>query len=171
MATSYKRWMNQLVANLIEHMNLAGWNIELDFSDIPHADDRQSRGVTLANINVLSQYQDGKIQFFPASKDYFDKNQTDKLVATVVHELSHVFTAPFADFIEPHLSGVTGPFFTDILESQTQKITMLILKTLPKSVIPPRSNGIVHNPTPKKHKLRPANDQVVSADLYSEHGK
>ena len=60
------------------------------------------------------------------------------IVLATVHELVHVFLDPFQDFARPHLSATTTPFFMNIVENTTQRLTMLILKQLPPSLIPAR---------------------------------
>jgi hypothetical protein len=56
----------------------------------------------------------------------------------LVHELVHLFLDPFHDTILSFLSPSTTPAFMEILEQQTQKLTMVFLKTLPKNLTPPR---------------------------------
>ena len=68
----------------------------------------------------------------------------------LVHEIVHIFLDPFQDFMHPHLSITTTPAFVGMLENQTQKLTMVFLKSLPPDVIPPRPNG-KHNRTRKNH--------------------
>lgn len=165
MSLSYKRWIHQLLANLMTHMNLAGWEIELTFSPKPHAEDGDCR---TADINVLAEYQKAHICLYPSVEDSFKKGQLGFIVTILVHELCHTITFPFSDFAEPFISKVTEPFFTKQLELATQKITVLVLKTLPKKVIP---DGVKYNPAPKKHKLRPANDTTVSSNIHGEHSK
>src|SRR5208283_416958 len=55
----------------------------------------------------------------------------DQLVMAVVHELVHIFLDPFQDQMHPHLSMTTTPAFMDILEQQTQKLTMQFLRLAP----------------------------------------
>lgn len=118
-------------------MNLAGWDLEISFMDETHPDDDPCQ-ITAADINILHEYQSAKIRIRPLVKEYFDEDRIDKIVGVLVHELCHILTDPFLKFVEPHLSGVTQPFFSRILESETQKISSIIVKSLPKNTIPPR---------------------------------
>jgi len=68
----------------------------------------------------------------------FKKGDIDHLVLILTHELCHILVDPFHDHAEPFLSDTTRPFFQNMLENQTQKLTAVLLKNLPKSIIPPR---------------------------------
>ncbi len=56
----------------------------------------------------------------------------------MVHEVVHILVDPFHEAMIPFLSPSTTPHFIETLEQQTQRLTMVFLKTLPKNLIPPR---------------------------------
>ena len=135
MPKPYKLWMAELVSNLTGYMNLSGWEIELTFVSKPHPEDGECRP---ADVNVLSEYQKANICIYPTVEKSFRKKQHLYIVSIMIHELCHTITAPFGDLLEPHTSKTTEPFITKQLESATQKIAVLILKSLPDHVVPSR---------------------------------
>lgn len=137
---AYESWVNQFVENLRNHFNLAGRQLLIEFT----SEDNGS----YADITVRTPYQHAIINVYPTARVDFERGVTKQLVMSLTHEVVHVLLDPFCDCMEPHLSEATKPYFINILEQQTQKLTMVFLKTLPKSLIPPRPNG-KHNPTPK----------------------
>lgn len=132
MATSYKKWVNQLVLNLINYMDLAGWTVEVVFEPKTHPDDSCVRW---ADISVTFPYSRAVITIYPPTAKAFKDGDLDEVHDTVVHEMCHIILEPFSAFVRPHLSSVTAPFFNDIMEKQNQHLTELIKKAVP---IPPR---------------------------------
>jgi len=148
---SYESWVTQFVENLSEYFNLGGWNIHLEFKDEVSKDGRY------ADSFINSPYQFSTITLYQQPKEDFELGEMDLLVMSIVHELVHIFLDPFCDYVQPHLSTTTTPLFMGTLEQQTQKLTMVFLKTLPKGIIPPfpksRLNG-KHNSTTKNNKQK-----------------
>lgn len=132
---TYENWVRQFIENLFLHFDIVGWEVGIEFADLPS--DKHG-GNAYASIEVEPTYQMVTIKCFPVVKEDFDKRKMDDMVQRLTHEVVHVFLAPFQEFIEPHLSEITSPYFMRILEQQTQKLTMVFLKTLPKNLIPPR---------------------------------
>ena len=128
---SYKEWVYSFVKNLETHLNLSGWTIRLVFVN-------KEKGDTVAEMDVNHVYLHAVMRVYPQAHRYFKNNEMDMLVQTIVHEMVHVFIDPFHEFTQTYLSPSTTPLFMNIVEQQTQKLTMVLLKTLPESLIPPR---------------------------------
>jgi hypothetical protein len=133
-ALSYKEWTSRLVSNLADYFNLAGWKIYVRWDDKGIEDSGDS---IYAMIHVNTPYHFADLTFHPPSKRDFESKDVGRLVECVVHELTHIFLAPFEDWLDPHLSKTTRPLFENTLESQTQKLTTVLLKNLPDAIIPP----------------------------------
>ena len=129
--STYESWVRRLVENLASHLNLSGWTIHLKFSD----EDKQD---IYAEASTNSVYMSCLITLYRLGKTDFEGEETDRLIMALVHELCHILVDPFHQEIVPFLSPSTTLNFMNILEQQTQKLTMVILKTLPKNLIPPR---------------------------------
>lgn len=128
---NYKEWVYAFIKNLETHLNLSGWTIRLVFVN-------KEKGDTVAEMDVNHVYLHAVMRLYPQAHRYFKNNETDMLVQTIVHEMVHVFIDPFHEFTQAYLSPSTTPLFMNILEQQTQKLTMVLLKTLPESLIPKR---------------------------------
>jgi hypothetical protein len=127
----YEQWVSEFLSRVGSHLNLNGWAIGVEFPE-------EGKGNSYAEATINSNYQHVLVHVYPPAKRDFDSGQMKTLVMALVHELVHVFFDPFHEFSNPYLSEITSPFFMNILEQQTQKLTMVILKTLPKNLIPPR---------------------------------
>jgi len=128
---SYERWITQFVENLSKYFNLAGWTIHIDYKD------EASKDGCYADNNINSPYQFSTVTFYQQPRLDFEAGEFDLLIMSVVHELVHIFLDPFQDYMHPHLSTTVTPIFMSMLEQQTQKLTMVFLKTLPQDIIPP----------------------------------
>lgn len=129
--SSYEAWVRQLMENLASHLNLAGWTIHLAFSE-------EDKHDVYAEATINSSYLSSLITVYRLGRTDFDEGKLDRLVMALVHELCHLLVDPFHQEMLPFLSPSTTPNFMNILEQQTQKLAMVILKTLPKKLIPPR---------------------------------
>ena len=132
---SYEGWTTQLVENLAVYFDLAGWNILIKWDD---EDKKEDGPETYATIAVNSVYQTATITFMRAARQDYLEETVDRLIQATTHEFVHVFLDPFQDAMHPFLSITSTPAFMNIVETQTQKLAMVFLKTLPQSVIPPR---------------------------------
>lgn len=130
---TYESWVTQFVENLSDYFNLCGWAIEVIQSDTP-----PDNPVVYAKINVDSVYYLAEITIYPIAKEDFAAGRTDRFTKSLVHEFVHIFLDPFHDHATRFLSPATTTSFIDILEQQTQKLTMVLLKSLPKNIIPRR---------------------------------
>ena len=150
---AYEAWVSSFVANLAEHFHLHDWSIGVKFS----LDEDDGKRGTYAENEINSAYMYSTVTFYSQSRWDFEAGKFEHLISAVVHELVHIFLDPFQVYMHPHLSLTTTPLFSDMLENQTQKLTVAFLKTLPKSVIPPRpkKHG-KHNTTPADDKSSPA---------------
>ena len=149
----YEAWVSSFVGNLSEYFNLSGWRITLEFSD--EQESAEQGNVVAASINVTSDYQMALITIGPVLRQYFEDGELDQIVQILTHELVHIFLAPFQDQMEPYLSATTAPLHMKVVEQQTQRLTSVFLKTLPKHLIPKRPNG-KHNPVSKDNPKKPA---------------
>ena len=143
MENTYESWMRQFVENLSEFFNLAGWIIKIKYKE---EEECHNGCETYAEIEVNSQYLFATLIILPQGKKDFEAGNLDQLVMAVVHELVHIFLDPFQDQMHPHLSLTTTPAFMDIVEQQTQKLTMVFLKSLPPHIVPPTGlNGLINS--------------------------
>lgn len=132
----YESWVSSFVDRLLEYFNLVGWTIHIEHTgDAPEAGDGN---LEYAKIYVDSAYSTAHLTLNKQAREDFEKKNFNRLKMGLVHELIHIFLDPFNSFISPHLSETTKPYFGTMLEQQTQKLTMVLLKSLPKSLIPKR---------------------------------
>jgi hypothetical protein len=129
---TYEKWVTKIVENVATYFDFSGWRITVE----SHND--EDKGSTYAEASINSAYQFAVVHLYKQAYKEFSEGKTELLVMSIVHELVHVFIDPFHAWAEPHLSQITTPQFMNIVEQQTQKLTMVILKNLPKSLIPPR---------------------------------
>src|ERR1017187_1092864 len=170
MTSPYEAWITSFVTNLSEHLNLAGWRFEIEYSD--EAPRKLADGnAEYMRIDITYPYLMATLSLSSLVKKDYDEGDFERVTLNLLHEMTHVFLDPFQNWMQPHLSTVTCPIFVKTLEEQTQKLTMVLLKTLPPSVIPPRPKK--HG----KHNSAPADDQPSSAvraagpaDVRSERG-
>ena len=139
--SAYESWVVGFVENLSDYFNLSGWTILVEFSE---AEDKIG---TYAENDINSLYMYSTLTFYRQSRLDFEAGEMDHLITAVVHEMVHIFVDPFRDWMHPHLSLTTTPLFMGTLENQTQKITMVVRKTLPKKLIPPRPKNGKHHTT------------------------
>ena len=128
---NYEEWVTTCITNIAEYFNLGGWTISVEFPE-------EAKGNSYAEATINHVYQNAIINIFPQAKKDFESKKLDIVVMALVHELVHVFLDPFHEFVNPHLSEVTTPYFMNIVEQQTQKLTMVFLKNLPQNIIPAR---------------------------------
>lgn len=146
----YQEWTRKLTESLAFHLNLSGWQFFYEWIEPDASTDPDE----YANISVNSDYLWATIRFKPPAKRDFEAGKYEMVVQAVLHELVHIFLDPFQNWMFDYLSKTTTPLFMSTVEQQTQRLTMVILKTLPSSVIPPPPHG-KHNRTPKNGKSRP----------------
>ena len=131
---SYEKWVASLVQTLAEYFNLQGWNIKVEFSNKPKSDCEGA----YACMNSNSVYMQATLTVYPMGRESWDEDDLDRLVEVLTHELSHLLIDPLHEHAVPFLSETTRPLFTNILENVTQRTALVILKGLPKNIIPPR---------------------------------
>ena len=127
----YEQWVRTCCENIASHLDLAGWRVEVDFSGA----DAKDEYVT-AKTKILGPYKQVILTCYPVLKTWFHDGDTERILGILVHEFVHVLLDPFDEWMAPHLSTITAPIFVDVLERQTQTITMILLKTLPQNLIP-----------------------------------
>ena len=145
---SFEEWVEKSVKGLAVYFNFGGWRINVEYKeDNPNTDGYHgtSEGYVYAETHVDSAYLSIHITLYKQAKDDFESGNLDQLSMVLTHELVHVFLDPFHTFVLPHLSETTTPFFTDMVENQTQKLTMVLLKTMPKEIFPPRTKHGKHD--------------------------
>ena len=128
---TYEEWVREFLSRLSSYFDLAGWTARVVFSD-------EEKEKTYAETSIDSSYQHVTIRVYKTAKEDFESGNMATLTMGLVHECVHVFLDPFHSLMVPHLSEVTSPYFMNILEQQTQKLTMVFLKNLPKNLIPTR---------------------------------
>lgn len=131
---SYEKWCSAFIHNLAQHMNLAGWEITVDFCDEPKPDSENC----YAEINSDSVYMLATITIYPLGRKDWDKGDYARITRVLTHELCHILIDPLHDHILPYLSDTTRRFFMDDMENVTQRIALVVFKNLPKHIIPPR---------------------------------
>ena len=134
---SFERWVTEFIANLADYFNLDGWRFTLEHNnEDPESCDNGN--LEYAHIDITHPYMMATIRVNSLAKKDYKDGDIQRLVSLLTHEVVHVFLSPFQDWMQPHLSTITAPIFHKDVENQTQKLTMVFLKTLPKSLIPPR---------------------------------
>ena len=128
---TYADWVSSFVERMADYLNLSGWEIVIEHVS-------GDKGNCAAEILIDCVYMQAHITTYRLSEEFFKEGNTGKLVRILTHELAHILLDPFTDHAEPFLSDMTRPVFNDMLETQTQKLTAVLLKNLPKSIIPPR---------------------------------
>lgn len=127
---SYESWITQFVERLADFFNFQGWRISITYTS-------KEGGDNYAEISVNSVYQFAELTVYPQTRRDFESGNLERLVMGLTHELVHIFLDPFHDAMHDHLSAVTTPAFLATLETQTQRLTAVFLKTLPECIIPP----------------------------------
>lgn len=128
---TYASWVTSFVERMSDYLNLSGWEIVVEHIS-------GDKGNCAAEICIDCTYMQAVITTYKLSEEFFNEGDMGKLVRILTHELAHILLDPFSDHALPFLSDTTRPFFTNMLENQTQKLTAVLLKNLPKSIIPPR---------------------------------
>ena len=128
----FEKWVTEFVGNLCEHFDLAGWTVQVKF---PEAEPKDP---CYAENSINGTYLGSTIFIYPTARRDFEAGETERLVLALVHEIVHVLVDPFHESMLPFLSPFTTPSFMETLEKQTQRLTMVFLKTLPKDLIPLR---------------------------------
>jgi len=161
---TYETWVTSFVERLVEHFNLFGWNITVEFSG-----EEDTSGATYANNVINSSYQFSTLTFYPKAEQDYNNRNIDALKMAIVHELVHIFLDPLHEYMHPHLSLTTTPLFMGTLEQQTQKLTMVLLKTLPDSItppLPPRKPNGKHSHSSKNGMPKPAVHPAIPLDVH-----
>ena len=135
---TYESWVHSFVERLSDYFNLAGWEIAITQAKEDKPNSSGEGWGTYASMDINSAYQMAEMTLYPVVKKDFEEKNFARIVTRLTHEFVHIFLDPFQDAMHPHLSITSTPAFMNILEQQTQKLTMVFLKTLPKDVIPPR---------------------------------
>ena len=135
---TYEEWVREFLSRLSSYFDLAGWTARVVFSD-------EEKEKTYAETSIDSSYQHMTIRVYKTAKEDFESGNMATLTRGLVHELVHVFLDPFHMFAGHYLSDVTAPFFADMMENQTQKLTMVFLKNMPAEIFPPRTKHGKHD--------------------------
>lgn len=128
----FETWVTKLVGNLCEHFDLAGWTVQVKFPP------EESKDSCYAENAINGVYLGSTISVYPTAKRDFEAGETERLIMALVHEVVHILVDPFHEAMLPFLSPSTTPSFMETLEQQTQRLTMVFLKTLPENLIPIR---------------------------------
>lgn len=131
---TYEKWVITFVENLSVHLNLHAWNIQVKISSKPK---EYSEGCW-AEVGSDSVYMQATLTTYPRLRESWDEREVDRVTEVLVHELCHLLIDPLHEHAVPFLSDTTRPMFTNILENVVQRTAMVIVKNLPKSLIPPR---------------------------------
>lgn len=130
----YEKWCSTFIQNLSSYLNLAGWEIMVEFSSDPKQD---SEGC-FADISCDSTYMIATVRIYPLCRECYDTNNMERLKRVLTHELCHILIDPIHVHILPFLSDTTRQFFNDDMENVTQRISLVVVKNLPKHITPPR---------------------------------
>jgi hypothetical protein len=145
---SFEDWTTEALGRLAGYFNLDGWRLEVEYQEKEETlsiGTSASLGVVYAKTYVDSTYQAIHVILYKQAKYDFETGNFEQLATGLTHELVHVFLDPLNDFSAPFLSETTAPFFQDILERQTQKLTMIFLKTMPAEIFSRRMSRGKHN--------------------------
>lgn len=128
MPKTYKRWVEDLVANVARELNLHDWGIDVYLDDPDPDGDENTVAWTCIDVRYLHCW----IHFAPKAKGYWNEGRMDILSHTVVHEVVHILLKPIQRFGYDAVSDQTRPHLVDAVEQTTQRITRILMKSLPK---------------------------------------
>lgn len=140
----FELWVSESVKRLAGHFNFCGWRIEIVYKG-EHKDSPEWGGNVYAETHVDSVYLTIHLTLYKQAREDFESGNLSQLSMALTHELVHVFLDPFHTFAIPHLSDITAPFFSGVVENQTQKLTMVFLKNMPAEIFPPRTKHGKHD--------------------------
>lgn len=126
----YRTYVKHLVANLKDYLFLQDWDLMVEFPEQAPAE----RPDALACVYTDARYLNATIDIFPALKDYYANEPTEETVETLLHEMLHIVTETVHLFAKSAVTPQTAEHLTTASEQQTQRLTRIIMKNLPKSV-------------------------------------
>lgn len=121
-------WTRKVVGNLVQHFNLQDWIIKIEWSE-KQADE----GVTAAVISD-PEYLNAKIVFYPHFESLYDDGARDTILECLVHEFVHIICSSVKEYLNTMTSEQTHNYLTKENERQTQRLTRIIIKSLPKNI-------------------------------------
>lgn len=126
----YKTYVKHLVANLKIHLFLDDWDLTIQFP----ASAPSERKDALACVYSDPRYLNATIDVYPALKEYYETEPTEETAQTLLHEMLHIVTETVHLFAKSAVTPQTEEHLTTASEQQTQRLTRIIMKSLPKSV-------------------------------------
>lgn len=128
--TPYQTYVMTLIEVLQELLVLHEYEILLEF-------DSNSESEARATISTNLDYLWAKLTVFPVVEKDFNEQNYEDIVETILHELVHILTDPLYKVAYAGTNAYTEPFLDNIREQTTQRITRIILPTLPEDIFTP----------------------------------
>lgn len=125
-----KTWVRTSATNLKEYFYLNDWSLDLVWNET----DEDTEAV--ASITPDARYLRATIRIFPRFFEFWDKGNIDLLKEAMVHEFTHILMEPIAELARKNASDATAFYYTQILEQQTQRTSLVIGRGIPKNIFP-----------------------------------
>lgn len=149
MAIGYKQFTRNLVEKLKDHFMIQEWDIQLNW-EMPEEHESAA-----AAINITDQYLFANLFLSDAMQTRWENGDWFAFIDTLVHEFSHIITEPLYVIA---INGITNPaskHLEDTRERQTQRVTNLVMKSIPASFKEGFNFPVkAKKPVPKKKKAK-----------------
>lgn len=126
----YKTYVRHLVANLKSYLFLDDWQLTLEYAESAPPERKDA----LACVYSEPRYLNATIEVFPSLEEQYKEYPTEETVETLLHEMLHIVTETVHLFARSAVTPQTEEHLTTATEQQTQRLTRIIMKSLPKSV-------------------------------------
>lgn len=141
MAIGYKKFTKNLVNKLKDHFMVQEWDIQLNWV-MPEAHKEAA-----AAIDITDSYLFANLFLSETMQDRWERGHWESFIDTLVHEFSHIITEPLYNIAINGVTNTGSKYLEDTRERQTQRVTNLVLKSIPKSF----KDGF-NKPKPRKKK-------------------
>src|SRR5882762_145406 len=127
----FEKWIVKTAETLKSYFYFDDWSLEFSWREL---DEDHDNATTVFSISSDDSYQLIYLNIFPFAKVLWIEKDYNKLITGLVHEFCHVLTDPLYKFGINAASNQTGPFLENIRERWTQKIALVVLRSLPKKL-------------------------------------
>lgn len=126
-----KTWVRTSATNLKKYFYLNDWEVNLIWDAV---DDEE--GGTVASIFTDARYLRATIRIYPKFYEYWKKGDYDRLKEVLIHEFTHILLEPIAELARKAICDSNSFFYSQILEQQTQRTSLIIGRGVPKNIFP-----------------------------------
>ena len=122
----FRAYVKSVIETLQKELNLQHVDIVLGF-DAP-----ECSGDNLAVTYADTRYNRATVRVGATLEDYYKEGELSLVDLTLIHEMVHVLTMPVATFGRTHAGPAEMELFVDLIEQQTENLTRILYKNLPK---------------------------------------